>query len=208
MRKISAVVMAGVSTAALLVVGTSSASAAVVPDVPDVPSDYSGEVLADDVVIEDVTGDEVTPEDEAEVKAPDYAELPDVMPRSAAGSAAISSFNYSVGGVTIKVPAGCFLTHSLKGSGKKVNSQIAGVDCVGVAALATRFCNTRLELHYADTSGKTYKIKRGPLKTKCHTGTVPTYKIGAHTLPKYGKACAQLFVNGSRRAVQCHFITK
>ncbi|GGR82038.1 hypothetical protein GCM10010252_20810 [Streptomyces aureoverticillatus] len=206
MRKISAVLMAGVSTAALLAVGTTSASAA--EAVPDVPSDYSGEVLADDVVIEDVAGDEVTPEDEAEVKAPDFAGLPDGVVRSAAGSAAISSFNYSVGGVTIKVPAGCFLMHSIKGSGKKVNSQIAGVDCVGVAALATRFCNTRLELHYADTSGKTYKIKRGPLKTKCHTGTVPTYKIGAHTLPKYGKACAQLFVNGSRRAVQCHFITK
>ncbi len=174
----------------------------------DVPSDYSGESLADDVVIEDVPGEAVTPEEEEEVKAPEISELPDLMPRSASGSTAISSFNYSVGGLTVKVPAGCFLTHSVKGSGKKINSQIAGVDCAGLAAIGTRFCNSRLEFHYADTSGKTYKIKRGPLRKTCYTGSFPTYKIGSQTLPKYGKACAQLYVNGKRRAVQCHFITK
>ncbi|GAA3788246.1 hypothetical protein GCM10022403_023400 [Streptomyces coacervatus] len=130
------------------------------------------------------------------------------LTRSATGSGAVDSFSYTVGGATINVPTGCFLTHSIKGSGKKISSQIAGVDCVGLAAIGTRFCNTRLEFHYADTAGKTYKIMRGPLNTTCKTGTVPTYKIGARELPKYGKACAQLFVNGKRRAVQCHFITK
>ncbi|WP_055698491.1 hypothetical protein [Streptomyces silaceus] len=203
MRAFSAAVMAGVSTAALIAVGTSPAYAS-----EDIPSDYSGEVLADGVVIEDIPGEEVTPEEEEEVKAPDYSGLPDGAVRSATGSTALGVFTYSHGGVTIKVPSGCFLTHSVKGSGKKVSSQLAGVDCVGPAALGSRFCNARLEFHYADTAGKTYKIKRGPLRTKCYTGTFPTYKIGAHTLPKYGKACAQLFINGSRKAVQCHFITK
>ncbi len=54
----------------------------------------------------------------------------------------------------------------------------------------------------------TYKTTRGPLNTKYALDTVPTYKIGAQTLPKYGKACAQLFVNGERRTVQCHCITQ
>ncbi|MGH4033501.1 hypothetical protein ACQB60_31725 [Actinomycetota bacterium Odt1-20B] len=192
--------MAGVSTAALLAVGASTAQAS-----EDVPSDYSGEVLAEDVVIEDVPGEDVTPEEEEEVKAPDHTSG---MPASATGSAALGVFSYSHGGVTIKVPSGCFLTHAIKGSGKKVNSQIAGIDCVGVAALGSRFCNSRLEFHYADTSGKTYQIKRGPLRKTCHTGSFPTYKLGAHTIPKHGKACAQFFVNGKRKAVQCHFITK
>ncbi|MBB1255732.1 hypothetical protein [Streptomyces alkaliterrae] len=196
MRKGTALLAAGISAAAVLTMGTSAQAV-------DVPSDYTGLDLADDVVVEDVAGERVTPEDEELVRAPEG-----LMPRSAAGSSAIGVFSYSHGGLTIKVPSGCFLTHSIKGSGKKVDRQIAGVDCVGPAALGARFCNTRLEFHYADTSGKTYKIKRGPLNNKCTTGTVPTYKIGAHTLPKYGKACAQLFVNGKRTAVQCHFITK
>ncbi len=197
LRKITAAAMAGISAAALLAVGASSAQAA-----EDIPSDYSGEALADHVAIEDIPGDAVTAEDQKLVKAPNP------MLRSAAGSTAIGSFSYSIGGATFNVPTGCFLTHSIKGSGKKIDRQITGVDCVGPAVLATRFCNTRLEYHYADTAGKTYKIVRGPLNTTCKTGTVPVYKTGKRTLPKYGKACAQLFVNGKRRAVQCHFITK
>lgn len=170
-----------------------------------VPSDYAGEDLADDVDIEEVQGDTVTTQEEAQVKAPGS----EFRVRSAGGSTAVETFSYTIGGATINVPTGCFLTHVIKGSGRKITNQIAGVDCVGPAALVSRFCNVRLEFHYADTSGKTYRIKRGPLHTTCKVGTVPTFKIGKdRTLPKHGKACAQLFVNGSRRAVQCHFITK
>ncbi|KUH36323.1 hypothetical protein ATE80_24360 [Streptomyces kanasensis] len=85
---------------------------------------------------------------------------------------------------------------------------MAGVDCVGPTALLAKFCNTRLEFHYANTAGKTYKIKRGPLNSPCRSGTVNSLNVAAdHTLAHYGKACAQLFVNGKRRAVQCHYIT-
>ncbi|GAA4795523.1 hypothetical protein GCM10023329_55220 [Streptomyces sanyensis] len=206
MRKTTAAVLAGLSTAALVVTGAPAAYAdgedpagfAAASTVGDVPSDYTGEDLAEDVVIEDIEGELLAPEDK-----------PRRVARSAAGSTAIGSFSYSVGGTTISIPTGCFMTHSIKGSGKRINRQIAGVDCVGPSVFASRFCNTRFEFHYADTRGKTYKIQRGPLLTKCHTGTVPVYTFSkAHTLPKYGKACAQLFVNGSRKAVQCHYITK
>ena len=58
---------------------------------------------------------------------------------SATGSTAISSFDYAVRGATIKVPVGCFLTHTIKGSGKRITSEFAGVDCMGVAATFSRF---------------------------------------------------------------------
>ncbi|MEU5302847.1 hypothetical protein ACH4YO_32580 [Streptomyces noursei] len=38
-------------------------------------------------------------------------------------------------------------------------------------------------------------------------GTVPMLSEGAKTV-KAGKTCAQLWVNGQRKAVQCHYITK
>lgn len=85
---------------------------------------------------------------------------------------------------------------------------MSGVDCVGPSALLAKFCNTRLEFHYANTSNKTYKIVRGPLKSSCRTGTVDSYnRTTDHTLPRAGKACAQLFVSGKRRSMQCHYIT-
>ncbi|MFJ5595645.1 hypothetical protein ACIQCG_38640 [Streptomyces noursei] len=133
-------------------------------------------------------------------------ENPPVL-RSAAGSTAIGAFTYSAGGLTIKVPAGCFLTHAVSGKGLKINSQRAGVDCVGPMALAAKFCNTRIEFHYADTNNKTYRIDKGPLNGSCKTGTVPMLSKGAKTV-KAGKTCAQLWINGQRKAVQCHYITK
>ncbi|WP_437747019.1 hypothetical protein WME73_19965 [Sorangium sp. So ce302] len=170
-----------------------------------VPSDDAGEDLADGIDVEEVQGDAVPTQEEAQVEAPSSR----FSVRSAAGSAAVQTFSYTIGGATINVPTGCALTHVIKGSGRKIRDQIAGVDCVGPAALLSRFCNARIEFHYADTSGKTYRITRGPLHTTCKVGTVPTFNIKKdRTLPKYGKACAQLFVNGKRRAVQCHFITR
>ncbi|NJQ17172.1 hypothetical protein [Streptomyces bohaiensis] len=199
MRRISAAIVGGIS-ATLLAASVPSASAAET----DIPSDYSQEDLRADLVIEDVEGEELTPEEELELKAPD----PDAFTvLSATGSTPIGSFNFSWNGLSFKIPAGCFLTHSIKGSKKKITSQIAGVDCVGPTALAAQFCNSRLEFHYADTNGKTYRIKRGPLNSSCRTGTIPSYKLGAQTLPHYGKACTHLYVASKRRAVQCHNIT-
>ncbi|WP_254812141.1 hypothetical protein [Streptomyces cavourensis] len=134
-------------------------------------------------------------------------EFPPVMPRSAYGTKALGGFSYSAGGLTIKVPSGCFLTHGITGKGLKIDSQRAGVDCAGPAALAAKFCNSRIEFHYADTNNKTYRIDKGPLVSSCKTGTVPMVSKGAKTV-KAGKACAQLWINGTRKAVQCHYITK
>ncbi|QKW08042.1 hypothetical protein HUT18_18310 [Streptomyces sp. NA04227] len=197
MRKPAAAMMAALSAASVLALGIAPANAS-----DDVPSDYSNEQLAENVVIEDVPGDPVTQADEDALKAA-------MMARSAFGSTAIDPFALDVFGVSVNVPKGCFLNHKIEGSGKKVGYQMAGVDCVGPAATVTRFCNSRLEFHYADTSGKTYKIERGPVNKSCSTAGVPTFKIEQfRILPEYGKTCAHLYVNGKRKAVQCHFITK
>lgn len=38
------------------------------------------------------------------------------------------TFEYSFGGVTMKVPTGCMFTHIIRGSGRKITYQNAGVE--------------------------------------------------------------------------------
>ncbi|MER6343962.1 hypothetical protein ACWC10_14560 [Streptomyces sp. NPDC001595] len=125
---------------------------------------------------------------------------------SATGTTAIGSFSYDLHGVGVKVPVGCFLTHSIKGSGKRITSQFAGVDCAGLAATFSQFCNWRMDFAYADTNNKTYRTSRGATHTECKGD--PLRRTRPQTLPKYGKACAKFHVNGKLRATQCHYITK
>ncbi|WP_431990884.1 hypothetical protein [Streptomyces albogriseolus] len=125
---------------------------------------------------------------------------------SATGSTALGTFTYEVRGATVKVPVGCFLTHSISGSGKKIERQLAGVDCIGVAATFSRFCNWRIDFTYADTDNRTYRTSRGATRTECEGA--PLRRAAPQKLPQYGKACARLFVNGKSRATQCHYITR
>ncbi|WP_327719450.1 hypothetical protein OG381_31740 [Streptomyces sp. NBC_00490] len=125
---------------------------------------------------------------------------------SATGTTAIGTFDYDLRGAGVKVPVGCFLTHSIDGSGKRITSQLAGVDCMGLAATFSKFCNWRIDFTYADTGNRTYKTARGKTHTECRRD--PLRRNSAQTLPKYGKACARFYVNGKLRATQCHFITK
>jgi len=39
---------------------------------------------------------------------------------TAIGSTPVRTFEYSVGGVTMKVPTGCMFTHAIRGSGRKI----------------------------------------------------------------------------------------
>ncbi|MBQ1092468.1 hypothetical protein KBY47_25595 [Streptomyces sp. B93] len=125
---------------------------------------------------------------------------------SATGTTPLGTFDYDVRGAVVRVPTGCFLTHTIKGSGKRINDQFAGVDCAGLAATFTQFCNWRIDFSYADTSNKTYKTSRGATHNECIGD--PLRKVAPQTLPKYGKACAKFYVNGKLRGVQCHYITK
>ncbi len=125
---------------------------------------------------------------------------------TAVGSTPVRTFEYSVGGVTMKVPTGCMFTHVIRGSGRKITYQNAGVDCAFTGALTSGFCNWRIDFTYADTNNRTYRTSRGRTHRECKID--PMRNNSPQRLPRYGKACAHLFVNGVRRVSQCHHITK
>ncbi|QJS11890.1 hypothetical protein HKX69_22345 [Streptomyces argyrophyllae] len=125
---------------------------------------------------------------------------------TALGSAPVRTFEYSVGGMTVKVPTGCMFTHIVRGSGRKITYQNAGVDCAFVAALSSGFCNWRIDFTYADTDNRTYRTSRGKTHSECKID--PMRNNSPQTLPRFGRTCAHLYVNGVRRVSQCHHITK
>ncbi|RII13342.1 hypothetical protein DSC45_23620 [Streptomyces sp. YIM 130001] len=117
----------------------------------------------------------------------------EIVPMSATGSTVIGSFNYTWNGVSVKIPTGCFFTHTVKGKGKKITNQFAGADCAGVGAF-TKFCNWRIDFAYAGTNGKTYKTSKGATHNSCKTAGTNLRHNAPQTLKKYGKACARLYV--------------
>lgn len=131
---------------------------------------------------------------------------PTIAHAGAIGSTPVRTFEYSVGGVTMKVPTGCMFTHVVRGNGRKITYQNAGVDCAFVGALSSGFCNWRIDFSYADTNNRTYRTSRGKTHSECKID--PMRNNSPQTLPRYGKACAHLHVNGVRRVSQCHHITK
>ncbi|WP_327254231.1 hypothetical protein [Streptomyces sp. NBC_01244] len=73
----------------------------------------------------------------------------------------------------------------------------AGVDCGFVGALNAGFCNGRIDFTDADTDNKTSRTSRGTTHTECEIH--PMRDNAPPTLPRYGRACAHLNVNGVRR---------
>lgn len=132
--------------------------------------------------------------------------MPSAAHATAIGSTPVRTFEYTVGGVTMNVPTGCMFTHIIRGGGRKITYQNAGVDCAFVGALSSGFCNWRIDFTYADTHNRTYRTSRGRTHTECKID--PMRNNAPQTLPRYGKACAHLVVNGVRRVSQCHHITK
>ncbi len=66
--------------------------------------------------------------------------VPGAAHATAVGTTPVRTFEYSVGGMTVKVPTGCMFTHAIKGSGRRITYQNAGVDCAFVGALSSGFC--------------------------------------------------------------------
>ncbi|MBB5120461.1 hypothetical protein AF335_11065 [Streptomyces eurocidicus] len=125
---------------------------------------------------------------------------------TAIGSTPVAAFHYQVGGVTMKIPTGCLFTHIIRGGGTNITYQNAGVDCGFVGALNSGFCNWRIDFTYADTDNRRYRTSRGRTHTECKID--PMRNNGPQRLPRYGRACAHLNINGVRRVSQCHHITK
>ncbi|WP_343239712.1 hypothetical protein [Streptomyces sp. SID9913] len=83
--------------------------------------------------------------------------MPSAAHATAIGSTPVRTFEYTVGGVTMNVPTGCMFTHIIRGKGRKITYQNAGVDCAFVGALSSGFCNWRIDFTYADTHNRTYR---------------------------------------------------
>lgn len=126
-----------------------------------------------------------------------------VSPMTAVSATPVSTFEYAVGGATIRIPTGCFWSQLIKGSGRKITYQDGSADCYPPASIYTKFCNWRVDFHYADTNGRTYSINKGAMHNTCAYGDLIRKRETDHTLPHYGKACAHLFVAGKRREVTC-----
>ncbi|MFI7305518.1 hypothetical protein ACIBM8_20085 [Micromonospora aurantiaca] len=125
---------------------------------------------------------------------------------SAYGVSPIGSFQYSWEGVTIKVPTGCLLSHTVKGDGTRVDSENVGTDCVGPGYWWGGFCNYQFSFERYDANGKYYTATRFPVVNKCGYNLFQSLNQGAILKP--GRSCAVLRVNGVERARQCHNILK
>ncbi|MBT2508624.1 DNRLRE domain-containing protein [Streptomyces sp. ISL-98] len=131
---------------------------------------------------------------------------PQASAYSANGVANIVSIGYEskVGSLPITV---CNMGHKIEGSGKKIKYQRGKFGCGPLPDLGLGFCNWRMEWHYADTYGKSYRWDRGSTHNQCATkGIRETFTD--KNLKHYGKACAQFWSGGKRRGVQCHSITR
>jgi hypothetical protein len=126
---------------------------------------------------------------------------------SATGSTPISSFSYSIGGVTIAIPNGCFFTHRISGDGQRIDAENAGTDCVGPGFWSAGFCNWRINFEYFNTDNQWYGTNQGDLNSACNFSTFRT-DTRSHRLPGPGRACAVFMVNGAERARQCHSILR
>jgi hypothetical protein len=125
----------------------------------------------------------------------------------------VPAFRISQLGVDIPIPAGA-LEHVIEGEGRRIESQVAEyratVPISGLIALKGRVCNWQIDFSYKDSrTGKEYLRERGKAIPECG-GLLHGLrgKAKPKTLPEFGKACAELWVNGKFRAAQCHSITR
>ena len=131
-----------------------------------------------------------------------------IKPVSAIGTSPLGTFSYSIGGTSITVPTGCFVTHKVEGKGARVDGQFAGVDCAGLMAIRPNlFCNTRFDFVYRDEHGNEYRRYKSPTDYSCKSQLGLVHNEDAPFTARYGSTCAEFYVNGSMRGSQCHSIT-
>jgi hypothetical protein len=131
-------------------------------------------------------------------------------PASAYGATAIGSFAYSVGGVTVNVPVGCYLDHQITGKGDYINYENASTVCIGAGTWGSGFCNAYMQFVFERTNGTTWDTVNEPIHYGCthflsqNAATFENPQGAGWSLA--GKHCANLVVDGHVRASQCHYI--
>lgn len=128
---------------------------------------------------------------------------------SAVGYAKVAAFCQEFRGTEVCAPV-TTLGHFIQGSGKRITREEASVqDALGADTAGGKWCNWRIDWRYSDTEGRTYLVSKGPMHTECDwLGSIGRIDKTKRTLKHYGKACADFYAGGSKRASQCHYITK
>lgn len=128
------------------------------------------------------------------------------------GTSPVGTFSYSYQGISIQVPIGCWLSVSAHGAGRKITNIVAGVECIGPAAIIPGLlCNTKAQFRYTDSSGKTYLSgwsKSNPRCLQAQADFRPPASISPKTASKCGQLCVDAYVNSAKRATTCVQITK
>jgi hypothetical protein len=120
----------------------------------------------------------------------------------------VASFTWSFRGVNIKVPAGCFLNMSVQGSGLKLDRTIAGVECVGPAAIVPGlFCNWSGKYRFLDARGKQYATETTKVRSGCGQASFNIPSAKSRTM-KTGQICVDFLNNGTKRGTTCMAVFK
>lgn len=123
---------------------------------------------------------------------------------------AIGYFSYGFEGLSIKVPKGCFLTnavnyvhHSAADSNRPgIKTVRVGTDCIGPAAANPYwFCGRRVIVRFYDTDKRMYFKWKSPKRYNCRS--FDKWTVPASVWGRYGKVCASLYVNGTKRRTTC-----
>jgi hypothetical protein len=129
---------------------------------------------------------------------------------SATGFQSLGAISYSNGGITVQIPSGCLLGHSIRGDGRTITAQWASVTCAPPASswllFHKAFCNPRIDFVFFDGDNREYYRQRGVTRYACYGAELPTWEGSPRVAGKYGKTCAQLYLNGAYENRQCHYI--
>lgn len=118
-------------------------------------------------------------------------------------SSPVASFRWSYRGVTIVVPAGCFLNMSVRGSGLRVTGSTTAVECYGLAAVVpSMFCNWRGVYRFKDVNGRQYAQETTSVRAGCGQAVFHIPSVKKHTL-RPGSMCVDFKNNGDVRGRTC-----
>jgi hypothetical protein len=115
----------------------------------------------------------------------------------------VASFRWSYRGVTIVVPAGCFLNMSVRGSGLRVTGSTTAVECYGLAAVVPgMFCNWSGVYRFKDVNGRQYAQETTSVRSGCGQAVFNIPSVKKHTL-RPGSMCVDFRNNGEVRGRTC-----
>ena len=115
----------------------------------------------------------------------------------------VASFSWSWNGVTVNVPAGCFLNMTVQGTGLKLDGTISGVECVGPAAtIPGLFCNWSGVYRFLDSSGREYARQTSAVRNGCGQASFNISGASPRTM-QTGSICIDFRNNGTTRGTTC-----